>query len=53
MPGPRFRLREKLADDVDEFIEEHEEIMMDRKQFIHHAVRSYMRSYELEKLELD
>jgi hypothetical protein len=47
MVDNRIRVRKKLFQEVQAFLEEHEELRMDEKEMVHQALVEYMRNYEI------
>ncbi len=47
MVDNRIRVRKKLFQEVQAFLEEHEELRMDEKEMVHQALVEYMKNYEI------
>ncbi len=53
MADNRIRIRKKLFQEVQTFLEENDELRMDEKGMVHQAIVNYMKNYEIGRKEIE
>jgi len=53
MSDNRVRIRKNLFEEMQNFLQQHDELRIDEKEMVHQAIVDYMRNYEIQRKDIE